>query len=300
MKKLITKFAIIMVLVIACGCQSNEQTKTIAVWKIYKLEDYKIPGFSDTLTKDEKEIMKSFVMDYYGYAFINFYSDTGCIIRKGTDFINAQWTSNESGNTIIISEKKGKSELQESRFKIGRIADSILVFKFKPDSGIVAFYKQSKGKDEGFSDFIGHTDFVFMFKKDFFIYERKTDDIHSFINNAWRIKPEKPESDAQLKERVKASVNYTKIYINDAFNRGEHYYCTRAVTAPLKLYSGAVRLLEKEKISKEWLDVFYNREQAMQAYQILINAFKKDLTTTQRKNWVQTDVEILNKICEKI
>jgi hypothetical protein len=281
------------------GCKSNDENKTIGVWKLWNIKENKMSNSTATALSGFSEEMENDVINYYGYSFISFYSDTGCIIRKGVDFIHADWKTNETKNTIYI-KSKNSNQISKQEIVIKVIADSMLVLTFKPDKSIVTFYGNSKNDSAEFAQYINSTEFILFFRKDYFRYLDEKDDIHSFENNSWRIKPNSPENRDQIKERLKGSINYTRIFVNDAFIRGLGRYNTRAVFAPVRLYDQGVGLVEKEKISQEWIDVFYSQEQAMEAYQMLKNAFDKDINANDKGNWVLTDMDLLRQILGKI
>jgi hypothetical protein len=281
------------------ACNPSNDTDIKGVWKLSGIEDNHTSDDRDSVSDVFAEDMLDYVAKYYNYSFINFYSDTGCIIRKGSEFIHADWKINEIRNTIVT---KAKSPLDQSKKEtiIKVIADSVLLIIFKPDTGIISFYNKSKNNISGFENYIKNNEFIFMFKKDRFEYFNEKDDIYSYENNCWQIRPSIPETNDQIKSRLRASINYTKILINDAFVRGTGKYNTRSIIAPIKLYKNGIGLIEKEKISSEWVNTFYSRDQAMIAYQMLNNSFDKKVIPVKKDNWVLTDIDLLRQLIENL
>jgi hypothetical protein len=278
---------ILFLVCILLACNPSSENDIKGVWKLSGIEDNQISDIRDSVSNVLAEDMLDYVAKYYNYSFINFYSDTGCIIRKGPEFMHVDWKMNENRNTIVARAKSSMNQAKKEAI-IKVIADTVLLIIFKPDTGIIAFYNKSKNTIDGFENYIRKSEFIFMFKKDRFEYFNEEDNIYTFKNNMWRIRPSIPETSDQIKSRLRASINYTIIFINDAFIRGAGKYNTHSIIG--------IGVLEKEKISTEWANTFYNRDQAMIAYQMLINSFDKKIIPVKKENWVLTDIDLLRQL----
>jgi len=294
------KLLFFLVSIFVLGCNSGNQDKLVSVWKLSGIEDHKISNTPYSVITGSTLEMKDFVKKYYEFSFVNFCSDTGCIIREGADFIQASWKINESRNTIIARYKDSCIKNSMHEVIIKAIADSVLVLKFRPDTNIISYYRKNNESDDGFSDYINHNEFLLFFNMYHILYNDEKDNIFNLKNNAWRIKPKKPETRDHIKERLKGSINFSIIFISDADFRGEIKLNKYALVAPIRLYGNGVEIIEKENVSQEWISAFYNREQAMQAYQMIRDAFRRGITYNEKDNWVLTDIDLLTQIYEKI
>ena len=293
------KLLIVFVFYFLYTCNPGHKDKISGSWKFIGINDRGLSNAQQMTNPDDIDSMKLFLIDYYRFSFINLYSDTGCIVRLGKEFIHANWKINESRNAILVRSKTNNIKVQKEII-INVLGDSVLILKLKPDNKIIELYNRLKQTSTGMDSYIKNNEFLFSFRKDNFKYETKEEDIYSFENNKWRIKPAKPETKEQIATRLKGSLNFTRITLNDAFIRGEGKYDTRMACAPIKLYNQGVGVFQESLVSQEWKDIFYNREQAMQAYKIMVDAFNQKIYPQNKGNWALTDMDLLNQIISKI
>ncbi len=120
-------------------------------------------------------------------------------------------------------------------------------------------------------------------------------------NNKWRIKPTHAAADSAIKNRVIECVNfYHKFFKNNADHElpSISFY---GLPTCFKWYSGGISIIKKENIGQKWIDCFYNKDQALQAEQILENAIsKKYKWNRQETKWVRQSADVLLQISDSI
>jgi hypothetical protein len=99
-------------------------------------------------------------------------------------------------------------------------------------------------------------------------------------NNQWRIRPKKKENDRQLYERVKQCVKFYALYYRDNIKRNKDEISFLGLPTIFKWYRGGIGLPDRDKVDESWTECFYNKEQAMQGYQLL-----RDLIVDYEFNW---------------
>jgi hypothetical protein len=89
-------------------------------------------------------------------------------------------------------------------------------------------------------------------------------------NNKWRQRPQKVEKEEEIKARVLQILNYYAMYFNLIADKSS-YFIPGRIILPVNLYQHAIGLNDFTKNSK-FSSLFYNEEQARQAYGFLEKA----------------------------
>ena len=120
-------------------------------------------------------------------------------------------------------------------------------------------------------------------------------------NNKWRIKPERKESPADIRQRLKDNLHFFLLFYKDALAKNSPVVSFWGLPCCLDWYSGAIYLQKKENINEKWVDCFYNRDQAMIAYGIMDKVMdKKYKWSKDQKNWIEKNAEVLQQIYDNI
>jgi hypothetical protein len=115
----------------------------------------------------------------------------------------------------------------------------------------------------------GADSFWINFHSDGKIHQNVINDPFYPANNTWRIKPRKKETDAQVFERVKGCVRFYALYYRDAIKRQKKEITWLGLPEIFEWYNQAIGLPEKKLVEDSWIKCFYNKEQALQGYDIL-------------------------------
>ncbi|MFM9910430.1 MAG: hypothetical protein ACKVOW_13850, partial [Chitinophagaceae bacterium] len=98
--------------------------------------------------------------------------------------------------------------------------------------------------------------------------DERNDPFHP-INNQWRLKPLKSETDLAIYQRTKQCVKFFVLYYRDQIKRHHTTISFLGLPAIFHWYSGGIGLFDKDKIEDSWIQCFYNKEQSLKAYKIL-------------------------------
>lgn len=123
---------------------------------------------------------------------------------------------------------------------------------------------------------------------------RFQDDPYFNENNWWRIKPEKPETDKQIRARLVNYLGHTACILKSAQIREQDYISMEFSQGIVKLYNVGIGIVKKDQIPAVWAQGFYSPDEARKAYDM----FEDYLFTAKHKkyqsgNWVRDDHHIL-------
>ena len=100
-------------------------------------------------------------------------------------------------------------------------------------------------------------------------HENQMNDPFHPVNNKWRIKPVTKETNAQISERVRQCVRFYALFYRDNIKRDQYEISFRGLPKILKWYNGGIGTYERLEVDDSWIDCFYNKEQAMEGYEII-------------------------------
>jgi len=120
-------------------------------------------------------------------------------------------------------------------------------------------------------------------------------------NNLWRFKPTIPESTTQLKHRIKNYLQHYKYLFEVSLNDSARKFTNKNAKGILKIYRGGIGLVKKDEISEDWIDCFYNEDQAIAAYDILNEYLgSKVIRKSSNEDWIHSNHKILEELLTKI
>ena len=133
---------------------------------------------------------------------------------------------------------------------------------------------------------------------DALMHENPLNDPFHPVNNQWRIKPDNKETKAQVNERVKQCIKFYALFYRDNIKRKQSDISYRGLPKILKWYNGGIGVYERLEVDDSWIDCFYNKEQAMEGYeiirkQILNNHF---IWPDNAPNWVYQTHAVLEQM----
>jgi len=120
-------------------------------------------------------------------------------------------------------------------------------------------------------------------------------------NNLWRFKPAKPETDEQIRSRLKSCMHFFVLYYEHKIraNSGEVVFI--GLPSCFRWYDGAIYLQKERELDNKWVNSYYNREQAMKAYKLadklMDNKFK---WPKNESNWLKMNLSVLRQMEAKL
>ena len=116
-------------------------------------------------------------------------------------------------------------------------------------------------------------------------------------NYQWCAKPKKPESDVQIKTRVKQFVQFCKYYFDGFVNGSANNIDFTGLPNCLNWYQGGITIQSETKLDKKWINCFYSQEQAFKGRQMLQDAIVKKYNWDEKEtNWLKQTASVLQQI----
>lgn len=120
-------------------------------------------------------------------------------------------------------------------------------------------------------------------------------------NYKWSQKPQKPETDEEIKNRVKESVQFYVYYFAGFVNGHAEQIDFNAMPNCLNWYQGGISIENEDKLNKKWIDCFYSKEQANKGRQMLEDAIVKKYNWDEKEtNWMKQLIPVLQQIHDKM
>ncbi len=110
-------------------------------------------------------------------------------------------------------------------------------------------------------------------------FKNAKDEPYFLENNRWRIKPKTKEPDSAIHQRLKENIYFFVLFYKSALAKDDKTVSFWGLPSCFKWYGGAIFLKKKAELKENWINCFYNEEQAMQAYALA------DRLLSQKYNW---------------
>lgn len=112
--------------------------------------------------------------------------------------------------------------------------------------------------------------------------------------NWWRVKPSRPETDAQIRARLLNYLAHTASILESAQLRDQDYISMEFSAGIVRLYNVGIGIVKKDKVPATWAASFHSKEDADKAYNMFEDyLFKAKHTEYKSGNWVRDDHHIL-------
>lgn len=120
-------------------------------------------------------------------------------------------------------------------------------------------------------------------------------------NYSWSIKPKNPETDAEIKKRVKESVLFYKYYFDGYVNGGADNIVFAGLPDCLNWYQGGITIQSESKLDKKWANCFYSTDQAYKGRQMLQDVLTQKYDwDTKETNWFKQTASVLQQIYDRM
>ncbi len=203
------------------------------------------------------------------------FNDSTFIRNPRNSLTYGKWQFNNAEKLIILNENDGNKTI----YKIGALAVKELVVINKGEGSITKFKFVSSGKQ----------------------YKDKNADPFYLANNMWRIAPKKPETDEQIRKRLKEFVWFNILFYRDNLASGSKTISFYGFPTCLRWYAGGIFLTKEKDLASNWFACFYNQAQAMKAYKMMDEVIsKKYKWEKSRVNWVIKNLDVLEQMYKQI
>jgi len=132
-------------------------------------------------------------------------------------------------------------------------------------------------------------------------FKNADDEPYYLNNNRWRIKPKSKESDSAIHQRLKENLYFFILFYKSALIKDDKTVSFWGLPSCFKWYGGAIFIKKKDELKENWINCFYNQEQAMQAYKLAdkLISQKYDWPKGER-NWLKLNLAVVELMYKKI
>ncbi len=207
------------------------------------------------------------------------FPDGQCAFIEGEIYHVGQWTLDERSNKIncTYAEQDSSSTLS---IKIRRLGGDSLVADLTRQEQMLSV----------------------ILKTDNYGYSKPEKCPWHLVNNQWRIKPDHPETDGEIKARF---INYLRHYCTllEAMldNNGQRVTVKNSPSC-IQVYSSGIGMRNTDKIDAAWYATFYDRQDAKKCL-IMFRKMLPDngvITGPKTRNWVSDDLTILQRLMNRL
>lgn len=289
----IKRFFLLFITAAVFSCNDNKQVATVVVEeksgsnsakKDKELIDLStarsIPGIlaQSWVMADDAEALEGmdekskFEIPYRSFYF----SPDGSMVKNPRNtFDHGSWKFDEASKTITINTV---IEKEKTIYKIARITpdELVLVNTGIGSSTNLKFISQGvRFKDPADEPF--HID-----------------------NNRWRIKPKVPETDSALLQRLKQHLHFYILFYRSVLAKNDPYVSFWGLPSCYKWYSGGIFIKRHDELKANWINCFYNVDQAMKAHEMAASLLNEKYNWPKGENWLKQNLAVLEQMYVKV
>ncbi len=120
-------------------------------------------------------------------------------------------------------------------------------------------------------------------------------------NNRWRIKPTTTESDSAIHQRLKENLYFFVLFYKSILAKNDQYVSFWGLPSCFKWYGGGIFLKKEDELKANWINCFYNKEQAMKAYAMAGKLIRQKYNWPKgERNWLKLNLAVLEQMYKKI
>lgn len=278
--------AILTIIIIAfTSCFNSPQNTISHRWNFAGVDMPGVRGFIDSISSTGQEAKD---------AMEEFFRGNELILRKDNTFdiavfkhyVHGIWKYDETNKRLTLTDDAGL--LQPIVWNVENFNNLALQIQIDANN-LQKLIPSFQYSTTGYSYLLKNNVFTFFLSRNGDIYWQDKNDPYSKVNNLWRIKPNAPETDAQILERVNRHLKFCKLVIKDAMDKG--YLSFNWFVTPLIINVHGAGLRGYDDARQEWESNFYDSTQAEKGYKLLrqsvLNShYKPDETKLNFENYV--------------
>ena len=132
-------------------------------------------------------------------------------------------------------------------------------------------------------------------------YKNASDEPYSLQNNRWRIKPTSKESDSTIHQRLKENLYFFILFYKSALAKEDKAVSFWGLPSCFKWYGGAIFIKKKDELKDNWINCFYNKDQAMQAYALADKLLSQKYNWPKgEQNWLKLNLAVVELMYKKL
>ena len=131
-------------------------------------------------------------------------------------------------------------------------------------------------------------------------YKNIFDDPFHINNNGWRLHPKKPETEEQIRKRLKDYLHFNILFYRDNLAKESKTISFYGLPTCLKWYAGGIYIIKAADLKANWIYCFYNKDQAMIAHKMMDELVSRKYNWPKGKmSWVKKNLAVLEQMYER-
>ena len=132
-------------------------------------------------------------------------------------------------------------------------------------------------------------------------YKNASDEPYSLENNRWRIKPTSKETDSAIHQRLKENLYFFILFYKSALAKEDKAVSFWGLPSCFKWYGGAIFIKKKDELKDNWVNCFYNKDQAMKAYALADRLLSQKYNWPKgERNWLKLNLAVVELMYKKL
>ena len=133
------------------------------------------------------------------------------------------------------------------------------------------------------------------------VHEQLSSDPFHPSNLQWTVPPAAPESELQVRQRVKECIRFYALYFRDNIKRQKTSINFSGLPEIFIWYNGGIGLNSLQDLSSSWSRCFYDTKQSMQAHEILRRLIvDNEFDWPKAPNWVYRTHAVLEQMYHRV
>ncbi len=260
----------IVVLFSSCGSSAKlDKSKLIGSWRLSE-----VVTVNDEGSEEDADGVTGSELLSKG-SILHFYPDSSYTELKGYETNYGKW-----------------SFLKKKKLKYGNMELELTDYEEESDVSRLTFSMYNDDNTNTELRFIEEATKVRDYKMDPFYSD----------NNRWRQKPQKKETNEEIRSRLLNYILHYAYLLNASLERNETVFSFEHSKGLIKVFQGGIGAIKKNRISKLWINCFYDEADAMKAYYLFNSYLGKDGVYKGQStgDWVKDDYVILMALYSEI
>lgn len=242
----------------------------------------------DSLYEYPKNQSNSFLYSFTGSSILNLNPDqTFTSLGYRQHFFFGKWFFDKASNTLRLISAADTCELKvvDMLFNKMELKGNVIGY-FNMDSSKVVQAKASNKPDTLVKKITVNIDKSYI--------SGGSDDYFALKNNLWRIKPNAPETPAEVNKRIVGSLRFTIMYLNA--RKKDPVISLEPIALPITIASNGIQMWPADDTRTTWKEVFYDDADADSAYQMLNRAMHGSFNVPNNKDHVALDLDLFKQL----
>ncbi len=253
-------------------------------------------SFIDSIDRQREGESDALARFFRGYKLILRTNNTFDLVLL-KKYLHGTWSYNDETRVLTLSD--GSNYIAPLTARVDSINPALLNLTFE-NAQLAKVIPPFADNLPGYAFFKKEGRFSFSLIADEERYRSETKDPYSRLNNMWRIKPAKPETAAQIFNRIDNHLQFWKLLVQDAIDNDKGYISFHWFESPLIVASNGAALRTYEGEKEEWDENFYDSLQAKEGYALLKKCFAKKINLGNSDSHFQNDIVLLNQLIDNL